>query len=50
VQSVTDRAIGTDLIRGVRPDQQLVKVCIISFFQIQYLISDHPVYTVNLPK
>ncbi|KAJ4751422.1 hypothetical protein LUZ62_046870 [Rhynchospora pubera] len=26
VQSVTDRAIGADLIRGVRPDQQLVKI------------------------
>lgn len=35
VQSVTDRAIGTDVIRGVKPDQQLVKVCIISLFQMQ---------------
>ncbi|XP_078155287.1 chloroplast signal recognition particle 54 kDa subunit [Carex rostrata] len=26
VQSVTDRAIGTDVIRGVKPDQQLVKI------------------------
>lgn len=26
MQSVSDQAVGVDLIKGVRPDQQLVKV------------------------
>jgi len=26
IESVTENAVGTSLIRGVRPDQQLVKV------------------------
>lgn len=30
VQSISDQAVGTGLIRGVRPDQQMVKVWFIS--------------------
>jgi signal recognition particle subunit SRP54 len=26
IESVSEKAVGTDVIRGVRPDQQLVKV------------------------
>lgn len=28
VQAVSDQAVGTGVIRGVKPDQQLVKVCL----------------------
>lgn len=27
IESVTEKAVGTDVIRGVEPEQQLVKVC-----------------------
>lgn len=27
VSSISEKALGSDLIRGVRPEQQLVKVC-----------------------
>lgn len=43
VQSVTDQAVGVGVIRGVKPDQQLVKVkfiycrCIMLFTVLAFL-------------
>lgn len=47
MQSVSDQAVGAGLIRGVRPDQQLVKVAM-SIKHLSYRIIQVPLY--HLPS
>lgn len=35
VQTVSEQAVGVGVTRGVKPDQQLVKVCVFVFFHIK---------------
>ncbi|MFS7964823.1 putative signal recognition particle SRP54, helical bundle, SRP/SRP receptor [Helianthus anomalus] len=41
VQAVSEQAVGVGVIRGVKPDQQLVKVCF--FFPLKYIIINDPI-------